>query len=96
MDWIDMLQWPAMVVTVAAAWLVAAQSRRKRTVGFWVFLASNVLWAVWGWHTSAYALIVLQVALAIMNVRGVYKNDPEIRELGSRVQQELTGPDSRT
>ena len=95
MDWIDMLQWPAMVVTVAAAWLVAAQSRRKRTVGFWVFLASNVLWAVWGWHTSAYALIVLQVALAIMNVRGVYKNDPEIRELGSRVQQELTGPDSR-
>ena len=96
MDWIDMLQWPAMVVTVAAAWLVAAQSRRKRTVGFWVFLASNVLWAVWGWHTGAYALIVLQVALAIMNVRGVYKNDPEIRELGSRVQQDLTGPDSRT
>ena len=96
MDWIDMLQWPAMVVTVAAAWLVAAQSRRKRTVGFWVFLASNVLWAVWGWHTGAYALIVLQVALAIMNVRGVYKNDPEIREVGSRVQQELTGPDSRT
>ena len=96
MDWIDMLQWPAMVVTVAAAWLVAAQSRRKRTVGFWVFLASNVLWAVWGWHTGAYALIVLQVALAIMNVRGVYKNDPEIREVGSRVQQELTGPGSRT
>ena len=78
MDWIDMLQWPAMVVTVAAAWLVAAQSRRKRTVGFWVFLASNVLWAVWGWHSGAYALIVLQVALAVMNARGVYKNDPDL------------------
>ena len=40
-----MLQWPAMVVTIVAAWLVASQSRRKRTIGFWVFLASNVLWS---------------------------------------------------
>ncbi|HYC47469.1 MAG TPA: hypothetical protein VED01_18500 [Burkholderiales bacterium] len=78
MDWIDFLQWPAMVVTVAAAWLVAARSRRKRSVGFWVFLASNVLWTVWGWHTGAYALIVLQAALAAMNIRGVYKNDPDL------------------
>jgi hypothetical protein len=95
MDWIDLLQWPAMVVTVTAAWLVAAQSRRKRTVGFWVFLASNVLWTVWGWHAGAYALIVLQVALAVMNIRGVYKNDPEIRELGSKIQ-DLATPDARS
>jgi hypothetical protein len=79
MDYIDLLQWPAMVVTVAAAWLVASRSKRKRTIGFWVFLASNVLWSVWGWHTRAYALIVLQVCLAAMNVRGVYKNDPELK-----------------
>ena len=76
---IDLLQWPAMVVTIAAAWLVAAQSRRKRTVGFWVFMLSNVLWSVWGWSQGAYALIVLQVFLAITNVRGVYKNDPELK-----------------
>jgi hypothetical protein len=90
MDYLDMLQWPAMVVTVAAAWLVASRSRRKRTLGFWVFLLSNVLWSVWGWHTRAYALIVLQVCLAAMNVRGVYKNDPELKvtkgeDLGSRI-----------
>jgi len=79
MDYIDMLQWPAMVVTVLASWLVASQSKRKRTIGFWVFLLSNVLWTVWGWHTRAYALIVLQVLLAAMNIRGVYKNDPELK-----------------
>ena len=79
MDFLDLLQWPAMVVTLAAAWLVASASRRKRTVGFWVFLASNVLWTIWGWHSGAYALIVLQVGLAAMNVRGVYKNDPELK-----------------
>ena len=70
MDYIDLLQWPAMVVTVAAAWLVASRSARKRKVGFWVFLLSNVLWTLWGWHAGAYALIVLQAALAAMNFRG--------------------------
>ena len=83
---IDLLQWPAMVVTIAAAWLVAAQSRRKRTIGFWVFMLSNVLWSVWGWSQGAYALILLQVFLAVTNVRGVYKNDPELKITKSAVQ----------
>ena len=87
MDYIDLLQWPAMVVTVAAAWLVASLSKRKRTIGFWLFLASNVLWSVWGLHTSAYALIVLQVCLAAMNIRGVYRNDPELKVTTGRVDQ---------
>ena len=37
------LQWPAMIVTLTAAWLVASRSSRKRTVGFWCFIASNIL-----------------------------------------------------
>ena len=28
---------------------------------------------------ACYALIVLQIALALMNARGVYKNDPELK-----------------
>ncbi len=72
---LDLLQWPAMVITVLAAWLVASRSARKRKVGFWVFLASNVAWIVWGLQAHAYALIVLQVALAILNIRGVHKNE---------------------
>lgn len=76
-DLLDFLQWPAMIVTVMAAWLVASQSKRRRNIGFWVFLASNVLWIVWGWHDGAYALICLQLCLAALNIRGVLKNDPE-------------------
>ena len=72
MDW---LQWPAMVVTVAASWLVASSQEPRRKVGFWVFLLSNVLWIVWGWPAKAYALVTLQIALAAMNIRGVRKND---------------------
>ena len=77
MDYLNQLQWPAMIVTVVAAWLIASQAKRRREVGFWCFLGSNVLWAVWGWSAHAYALVVLQVALAILNVRGAYKNEPE-------------------
>jgi hypothetical protein len=72
---LDLIQWPAMVVTVLAAWLVGSRSKRRRGVGFWVFLASNVLWIVWGVPAHAYALIVLQVALAAMNMRGASRND---------------------
>jgi hypothetical protein len=76
MPYLDYLQWPAMAVTVIAAWLVASQAKRKREVGFWCFLLSNVLWIVWGWHAHAYALVVLQIALAALNIRGAYKNEP--------------------
>jgi hypothetical protein len=73
-DMLDLLQWPAMVVTVLAAYLVASSDERRRGWGFWVFLLSNLLWIVWGWHATAYAVIVMQVALAVMNVRGAKKN----------------------
>jgi hypothetical protein len=76
MQWVALIQWPAMVATLAAAWLVASTSKHRRMIGFWVFLASNVLWIAWGWHDEAYALIALQVGLAAMNIRGVHKNEP--------------------
>jgi hypothetical protein len=76
MNWIDWLQWPAMAVTVVAAWLIASQKKFKRNWGFWLFLASNVLWIIWGLHDKAYALIVLQVFLAALNIRGALKNQP--------------------
>ena len=35
-----LLQWPAMAVTLVAAWLVGAQHKRKRSWGFWCFVVS--------------------------------------------------------
>jgi hypothetical protein len=77
MDFINWLQWPAMLATVIAAWLIASLDLRRRTIGFWCFIVSNLLWTIWGWHTGAWALIALQVCLAVMNIRGIKKNDPE-------------------
>lgn len=71
---VDWIQWPAMVVTIVAAWLVASSSKSRRKLGFWIFLVSNVLWIAWGLHAHAYALITLQACLAVMNIRGERKN----------------------
>lgn len=43
-------------------------------IAFWCFILSNILWVIWGLHASAYALIVLQILLCAMNVRGFRKN----------------------
>jgi hypothetical protein len=76
MDWIRHIQWPAMVVTVTATWLVASSNDRRRNLAFWVYLTGNALWLAWGLHDRAWALVVLQVALAVMNIRGAKKTDP--------------------
>jgi len=76
MEALSLLQWPAMVVTLTAAWLVASQSKTRRNWGFWTFIASNVLWIIWGWSESAWALVVLQVGLFLLNLRGAKKNEP--------------------
>lgn len=74
---LDLVQWPAMVASLAAAWLVASTAERRRSLGFWIFLASNVMWIVWGVYTKSWALVALQLGLAAMNIRGVKKNDAD-------------------
>jgi hypothetical protein len=76
-DLLSLIQWPAMGLSVGAAWLVAAQSKRKRGFGFWTFLVSNAAWIAWGLHDGAVALIVLQICLAALNIRGVFKNETD-------------------
>jgi hypothetical protein len=71
---LDLIQWPAMAVTVIASWFVASGRSQRRKVGFWIFLLSNALWVIWGVHAHAYALVALQLCLALMNIRGREKN----------------------
>jgi len=72
---LNALQWPAMVITLTAAWLVASTTKRKRQWGFWWFIASNAIWIIWGWSVQAYALILMQTGLFAINVHGAKKNE---------------------
>jgi len=74
---LSFIQWPAMVVTVLASWLVSSKVKRRRAAGFWMFLLSNALWVAWGAGVHAYALIALQVLLAATNIRGAVKAGPD-------------------
>lgn len=71
---IDLLQWPAMLLTVLAAWCIGSRQPRRRRAGFCCFISSNVLWVIWGWQVQAWALIILQFCLCAMNLRGFRKN----------------------
>lgn len=72
---IDFLQWPAMAVTLIASYMIGSRRAQRRVFGFCLFVLSNVLWIVWGWHDEAWALIVLQLALMVTNTRGIIKNE---------------------
>jgi hypothetical protein len=80
---LNAIQWPAMVVTLLASWLVASRSPRHRSWGFWCFIVSNLLWVAWGWHAQAYALIALQVGLFALNLRGAKKADEASGQQGA-------------
>ena len=73
---LDWIQWPAFASSVAAAYLVASNTRPRRNAGFWIFLLSNVLWVAWGIQSRAWALIALQLCLAVLNIRGLFKTEP--------------------
>ena len=70
---LGLLQWPAMVLTMVASWLVASTQPGRRELSFWIFLLSNALWVAWGAHTSAVALVVMQFGLAALNIRAARK-----------------------
>ena len=74
-EFLDFLQWPAMAVSLYAAFLIGSKKAGKRIFGFSMFILSNILWIIWGFHDEAWALISLQVALMAMNVRGIFKNE---------------------
>jgi len=66
-----------MAATAWACWLLASHSEKRRRAGFWMSLVSNVLWTIWGIHDKAWAVILLQVCLAVLNIRGVAKTNEQ-------------------
>lgn len=66
-----------MLLTLVASWWVASSHAKRRNVGFWLFTASNILWTAWGLHADAYALVLLQMGLVVLNIRGLKKTDGE-------------------
>jgi len=75
MDDLSLLQWPGMAVNVLSVWLLTSKTKGKRHSGFILSLFSNLLWGIWGVYAEALAVLLLQIALATLNVRGARKTE---------------------
>ena len=80
MDGLSLIQWPAMLLTLAAVWLVASRRPRRRHTGFWLFLFSNVLWIAWGASMQADTFMVFQICLGALNIRGLHKSSESLAQ----------------
>lgn len=74
-DFFSYLEWPAMAISLAAAWWMGSKKAKKRIVAFCMLSVGNLMWIAWGWGDGAWALIALNVGLLALNVRGIIKNE---------------------
>ena len=77
-DFFAKLEWPAMAISLAAAWWMGSTKAKKRIVAFVMLILGNLLWIAWGWGEAAWALIALNVGLMMLNVRAIFKNEEEV------------------
>lgn len=74
-DILALLEWPAMAISLVAAYLLGSINPTKRIVAFVMLIIGNVMWIGWGCGSDAMALIALNVGLMVLNVRAIFKNE---------------------
>lgn len=65
------LEWVAALLTIWGAWLLSSGSTRAAW-GWAFFLAANALWFAFGWLTAHHGLMLQQVVLSVISVRGIW------------------------
>jgi len=78
-DYLAYLEWPAMAITLAAAWWMGSTKQQKRIIAFGMLIVGNLMWIGWGWGDEAWALIALNVGLLALNIRAIMKNEEEVK-----------------
>jgi hypothetical protein len=70
----EVLRWIGMIAAVVAAVIVAARFSDKLTgIGFVVFLVSSTSWVMVGLLADAYALLIQNGVLCLINALGIYR-----------------------
>jgi len=75
-----------MAITVLAAWFMGSGRAKRRVIAFCCFTAGNVMWVVWGKSHDAYGLIILEIIMAMMNMRGLKKISLKVGAWGNAVK----------
>lgn len=63
----EILAWFTTIVNLVAIWFVSSRDLR----GLWIGLLSNLLWALYGYFTTQWSFVLLNVIIAVINLRGI-------------------------
>lgn len=89
-DFLALLEWPAMAISLVAAYLLGSIHPKKRILAFVMLIIGNLMWIGWGWGNDAKALIALNAGLMALNVRGIFKNEEAKKKEEEGTTEELT------
>lgn len=65
------LEWSAALLTIGGAWLLASASAHAAR-GWLLFLAANVLWIAFALQAGLTGLLVQQLVLTCISLKGIY------------------------
>lgn len=68
------LQWPALVLAVVGAPLVASGVPRRVAAGFTLWAVSNVCWILWAVTTGTWSVLLMQAYFLITSLAGRRNN----------------------
>ena len=71
---LNLLQWPALVLAIAGAPLVASGVSRRVYVGFTLWTVSNLCWIAWALTTGTWSVLLMQVYFLFTSLAGRRNN----------------------
>lgn len=69
-----MIEWPAMALALAGAYLVAEPPGWRLRLGWCSFFASNLLWIAHASEVGEVALLWMQAAFLFTSARGLWRS----------------------
>ena len=74
-DIVSQPQWYiAMTLSIVGAYYTSSDTKRKRGIGFVVWLISNLIILIGFYNIANYPMVITYIFLEMMNIRGIYSN----------------------
>ncbi len=67
-------QYPALITGIIGAYFVSSTTSKKRYWGFFLWIISDICWALFGLSASGYGLVIMQLIFIFTSSRGMFNN----------------------
>jgi small basic protein len=80
MNFLPLVQYPAAVFTIVGYYFVGSTHAATRKTGFILGVTSNIIWVVYGLLPIQLGIVITNVAIFVMGMRGYLNNSYNIDE----------------